>query len=813
MSTFRDLVTALGKDTKMDLERLQEAYEFAKKAHEGQFRQSGLPYITHPLETALFLSELKVDEDTLIAGLLHDVPEDTPYSVEDIREHFGKHVADLVDALTKLSKVHYRYSMSERQVHSLRKMFLETARDFRVVIIKLCDRLHNMSTLQFLRPEKQQRIAKETLEIYVPLASLFGMYQLRQSLEDLCFKYLQPEDYERIESFVHDQEKDRKHYVERTIRQLKKATSGFKGPLEFQGRPKSYYSIYQKCLREQKRLQEVYDYFAIRIIAQSIEECYLILGKVHEVFKPKPGRLKDYIALPKPNGYQSLHTTVIGLEGRPTEIQIRTQTMHEEAEYGIAAHHLYKESQNSLIQALLAEIKDFKDSNQFVQQLQLDFLQDRIFVFSPSGETLHLPEGATCLDYMYAVGLPVEGRVFKVLVNQKPYSIVGELQSGDQVEVIYGTEKRGKGPERWWLPHLKTALARNQLRRYFKRKSREEKLQLGSKLLQQELDHENMGSLYHLPGGILKRTLEHFQVKNLEELLIQIGEGSLECSTVYDVMYPKLPMVTMLSPFKRLLRALFRKDPNLADKYRIRIRIDAHDRMGLLQEILKPFYKLKIPIVYLSAKGHDTPTGFRLLTLNPTPYERDNGSGPPKYLGITCIDVLVANHEQLTRIFDEMQKIAGVISVRRVFKTRLALFTILSLLTVMYWAFHPLLVSLVVQNPRIPNVWINVSTYLALIGFLALALWLRSMGNRTFPHFEETRWFWPLTFGIAILVIATLFIEDALLHLDLERSFMILFSIVIFGIVLFSYFSQRSRKRDYYKSRSPRVFDRATEKV
>ena len=380
MTLFKNLSKVIRRETKdVNLDRVKRAYEFARHAHDGQFRMSGDAYIIHPTETAKILAGLHVDEDTIIAGLLHDVPEDTSYTVEDIEKNFGKHVANLVYALTKLSKVHYKHSMSERQIHSLQRMFLENADDPRVIVIKLSDRLHNMKTLQYLRPDKQQRIAKETLEIFAPLANLFGIFELRHQLEDLCFFYLQPEEYAKVESYVQDHDKKRKSQIEKIIKMLQKHLDKAHISAWLDGRPKHFYSIYKKTVSEQKMLQDIYDYSAIRVVTDTPENCYLVLAKIHEVFKPKPGRFKDYIALPKANGYQSLHTTVIGLEGRLLEIQIRTEDMHLRAEYGVAAHLLYKENKyNTYLEKSIDIIKNFKNPGQFIDGLQDDVLQDRI---------------------------------------------------------------------------------------------------------------------------------------------------------------------------------------------------------------------------------------------------------------------------------------------------------------------------------------------------------------------------------------------------------------------------------------------------
>lgn len=776
-------------------QRIARAYEFAKRAHEGQFRMSGVPYLVHPVEAAKILVNLKADEETIIAGLLHDVPEDTNFTVSDVRKRFGKHVASLVEALTKLSKVHYKHSMGERQVQSLQKVFLETAEDVRVIVVKLADRLHNMSTIQYLRPDKQLRIAKETLEIYAPLANLFGIYQLRRQLEDLCFEVLQPEEFARIEAFVHDHERKRNHFIEETMGVLRKHLKKNKIESEMAGRPKHLYSIYQKMVRDQKELQDIYDYFAIRVIVEDVPDCYRAMGAIHEMFKPKPGRIKDYIALPKANGYQSLHTTVIGLRGKLTEIQIRTQNMHEQAEFGAAAHLLYKNQPLALVESGAEILKRYKDPSKFIESLQEDLLQDRIHVFSRSGEVVNLPEGATPIDYMYAVGLPTNTTTFRVLVNNRSYSLIGQLKSGDHVEIIYSKKTR-KGPERWWLDHVKTSLAKQSIQEYYRQKSFKDKVEIGSRLLQKALDHENQGLIYNLPEDRLKRALMEFQVDAFKELLARIGEGELRADEVYRVMFPEILIRSPLNVAMALLKWLgrFFNVEVHESKYKIRILIEANDRMGLLRDIIGPFYDLGIPILKIKGMGFDVKHSYlsRSYVL---------GMGRMhKYVSRDYVDVAVENHEQLISLFDRLEKIPGVLRVQRIFRRKQVAFVLLSFFVGGFWVAHPFLIQYLRHSASASADWMmKLLIYAGLSALFLLMLWLKSMGDKTFPHFEETRLFWPLAFGMSFLAIVTLFVEDVVFGLELQIVWMLTYSFVIFLVVVTAYTSHTRRRREHLK--------------
>lgn len=804
MSLFNELSSLLKKESRgLNLNRVKRAFDFADKAHEGQFRMSGEPYILHPVETAKIAAKLHVDEDTIIAALLHDVPEDTSYTLEDVEKEFGKHVAQLVFALTKLSKVQYKHSMSERQIQSLQRMFIETADDPRVIVIKLSDRLHNMRTLQYLRPEKQQRIARETLEVFAPLANLFGIFELRYQLEDLCFFYLQPEEYAKIESYVHDHDQKRSAHIERTVKMLEKHLESSKLRVILKGRSKHFYSIYKKMIVEQKLLQDIYDYFALRVITESLEDCYLALARIHEIFKPKPGRFKDYIALPKANGYQSLHTTVIGPEGKLMEIQIRTKEMHNSAEFGVAAHLLYKHSNNSYLEKSIEIIKNYKNPGRFIDGLQDDILQNRIYVFSPKGELVDLPESATCLDYVYAIDLPLNSKAIRATVNGKPYSLIGELKSGDYVEIIY-LNKKNKGPERWWLEHVKTAKAKDSIQEFFKKKSFDTKLALGEKFLQQELDHENQGLIYQLADWRIKNVLKLFKVDNFAVLLARIGEGTLNANEVYKVMFPDLQL-GLFNELKDLAGKIGRKFLRGgidSQKYNIRIYLEAYDRKGLMKEILEPFYKLGLPILKIYGTGHDVKQSFKSMSYG---LGGEDEGADHEFISKDWIEILVENHEQLIALFDMLESVPGVRKVQRIFRKRQFIFGSLLVMTAVFWAAHPFIVSYIHSiRPLNADLWQDFITYISLLSLFAMIYWLQSMSNKTFPHWEETKLFWPVIFVISTLAVLTLFAEGVIFELGIGLSATMLMAVSVYAFLIYVYFShEKRRKRHLSRLRAP----------
>ncbi|MBI2640814.1 MAG: RelA/SpoT family protein [Candidatus Sungbacteria bacterium] len=471
-----------------DLELVKRAYDFAAQAHEGQKRKSGEPYIIHPLAVAEHLVELNLDTPTIAAALLHDVVEDTRYTLHDLRSEFGDEIAFLVEGVTKLDKI--RYKGTERSAESLRKMFLAVAEDVRIVLLKLVDRLHNMKTLRHVAPEKQKRIALETLEIYAPLAYRLGIGELKGQLEDLAFPYVYPKEHEWLEKTVHDHFHNRRRYVEGlkpvVAEELVKEEIPF---LDIHARAKHYYSLYKKILKYDMDISKVFDLVALRIILPNIEQCYAALGVIHKIWRPVPGLVKDYIALPKPNGYRSLHTTVFGPEGRTIEFQIRTKEMHEEAENGIAAHWAYSETKGTpaytkhltsfapqkellWIHQLREWQKDFENPDEFLESLKIDFFKNRIFVLSPKGDVFDLPEDATPIDFAYHVHSDIGNTTTGAKVNGKMVALDHTLKNGDVVEIL---TQKNKKPSSGWLSFIKSAQARKKVSAFMK-KAREERL-------------------------------------------------------------------------------------------------------------------------------------------------------------------------------------------------------------------------------------------------------------------------------------------------------------------------------------------------
>ncbi len=457
---------------KADTTLLELAYEFAQKAHGGQKRKSGEFYIQHCLHTAFVLVQMKTDLNTVIAGLLHDIPEDTEYALDEIRKNFGDEVADLVEGITKLSKLKYRGI--ERYRESLRKMFLAMARDLRVILIKFSDRLHNLRTLDALPEEKRKRIARETLEIYAPIAGLLGIWRLKWQMEDICFKYLYPDEYKKLE-YKYEVEKklERNQYIQKIKNILGQKLNQHDIKYKIEGRFKHLYSIYQKMQQKDRKFDEIHDVFALRIIVPTMADCYKTLGIIHSLWKPKTSRFKDYIAMPKPNGYRSLHTTVFGPEGKATEFQIRTAEMNEEAMYGIAAHWYYKQKGGSYedianqprwIKEILKIQRDAENTSDFITQIKFDIFRNRIFVFSPKGDVFDLPDGATPVDFAYAVHTDIGNHATGALINDKIATLDHELKNGDLVEIII--DKKRKGPNHDWLKFAKTNKARNKIKQY-----------------------------------------------------------------------------------------------------------------------------------------------------------------------------------------------------------------------------------------------------------------------------------------------------------------------------------------------------------
>ena len=461
---FTKLVAKIKKyNPGIDVPLLEKAFEYAKKAHEGQFRESGEPYITHPVAVANILADMELDATTIIAGLLHDTVEDTNCTFDDIRGKFRESVASLVDGVTKLDRLPYS-TKEEQQAENLRKMFIAMAKDIRVILIKLADRLHNMNTLDYLPRDRQAEKARETREIYAPLAHRLGIFRIKWELEDICFRNLHPKEYYDLVERIAKRRKEREAYINRIRDEIMSKTAELGIEAQIEGRPKHFYSIYRKMHEQNKTLDQIYDLFAIRVIVSSVKDCYAVLGLVHELYKPLPGRFKDYIAMPKPNMYQSLHTTLIGHEGHPFEVQIRTWDMHKVAEFGIAAHWKYKEGITgkseldknlAWLRQMMEWQKEAGDANEFVETVKIDLFADEVFVFTPKGDVVNLPAGSIPVDFAYAIHSAIGNKMMGARVNGEIVKLNYTLKNGDIVEII--TSANVQGPSRDWLKIVKSS--------------------------------------------------------------------------------------------------------------------------------------------------------------------------------------------------------------------------------------------------------------------------------------------------------------------------------------------------------------------
>ena len=523
-------------------EILWKAFEFAKAAHEGQTRANGEPYIFHPVETALILTDYEVDCDTLVGALLHDTVEDTGRTLDDVRERFGESVALLVDGVTKLERISYS-SKEEVQAENFRKMFLAMAKDIRVVLIKLADRLHNMRTMRYMTEEKQKEKARETLDIYAPLAHRLGIYRMKWELEDLCLRYIDREAYYELVGAIAQKRTERERMLAQVIEEIRARIDSMGIHGEIDGRPKHFYSIYRKMKTQEKTLDQIYDLFATRVVVDTVADCYAVLGAVHDLYRPMPGRFKDYIAMPKPNMYQSLHTTVFGPKGVPFEVQIRTKEMHRTAEYGIAAHWKYKEGVPSAVKGkggkdgegfdeklawlrqLLEWQKEMRDAGEFMESLRNGLVADEVFVFTPRGDVVSLPAGAVPVDLAYNIHSGIGNRMYGAKVNGRIVPLTYELKNGDIVEIL--TSDKVHGPSRDWLKIAKSSSARSKINSWFKKEMREENITRGKDAFEKELRKVGLAAHLLLRTEVLDPVLRRYTLSSLDDMYSAIGFGGL----------------------------------------------------------------------------------------------------------------------------------------------------------------------------------------------------------------------------------------------------------------------------------------------
>jgi GTP pyrophosphokinase len=754
ISEITDQIKSYLKD--FDVKKFLNAFEFAEAAHRGQLRKDGkTPYIAHPAEVVKILISIHADEETLISALLHDVPEDTERTIEEVKAAFGDKVSFLVDGVTKLSKVHYQNDMPQHQVESLRKLFLHSGEDLRVIVIKLADRLHNMRTMGNISDEKKRlRISRETLEIYVPIANLLGIQDIKSKLEDLCFKYIFPAEYETLHKNRKKSDALREKLSKNFSDSIMQCCKENNIEARVSRKNKSLYSIYKKISAVGKSVNDLDDRIAIKIIVKDIKDCYHVLGVIHSNFVPINDRFRDYIANPKSNGYQSLHTTVFGVDGVMTEVQIKTEKMAFDADYGIAANFFEDnnpatdEKRSKWVNKILEIEKHQKTNEDFLQNIKADVFEDRIFVFSPKGMPVDLPKGATALDFAYSIHSDIGNHAIKADISGKIKPISTTLRTGDVVRILLSKKTT---PELSWLSLVKTNAARSKILEYFKTVNKSKKISEGLKLLQKEFDIAGLGLVDNINYKKLLSKIQNVTDKvyqNRQELFAAISEGEIRTTDIAKYVEG--------SVFKK-----FDGHP-----VRIDLRIVAKNKFGLLRDISEILYKNVLDMYSLKgwASKHEEEAFF-------------------------SAEILVPDLETVSHIFDELEQVEGVTGVYRLSSKGIVLFGLAAILTAAFWISHGYIIKLIsLSHFGIDHQTIaDFITYFVLILLIVAVLFMRNLTQKYFPLMRKRKLLWTTTFLIPIAATGVLFVET--FYFDLQLSWIITLVEVcfIYAYLLISY--------------------------
>ncbi|MBD3270756.1 RelA/SpoT family protein [Candidatus Peregrinibacteria bacterium] len=777
-------------------DKFREAFAFAAVAHDGQMRkQAGVPYIVHPFETVKILTNIHADETTLIAALMHDVPEDTEYTLDEIEKRFGKKVAYLVEGITKLSKVHYRHDMQKREVESLKKLFIHVAQDPRTMLIKLADRLHNMRTLEYMDvPEKRIRKARETLEIFAPIASLLGIKEIQAELEDLCFKNLFPDLYYELRDKVAEDRGNNKKHQEEILQTVEKELGDIGIDAIVYSQERNLYEIYKFLSRERKSVQDYESRFQISILVTTVPECYQVLGLIHNLYKPIANSFQDYISLPQANGYQSLHTSVFGNKGIVTKFIIRTNHMHYEAQYGVAARYFIKGSVDSnlfenndprsqWVEEVIEIQKEEIDRDQFMDDLKSDVFQDRINVFTPKGQAVNLPVGSTCIDFAYNIHTEVGHRAIRAIVNQNNVPLSHVLGKGDVIKIV--TSEYPKSPSYEWLNFAKTSFAKKKMKEYFRKESRTSKIIVGRKMLQKEYDRAGLGLVNNISKWRISKFSEKYsllKIESLEDILVQIAEGSIAPLDFINIIYKndadkshKKHDLNNASANEKLI------------KFSIKVTCETFVNIAKIVEI----WQDRRSEVFMQIGEIKSNYFDQKMTIRSTMFAKD--------------------YETLSRICSEIEQVDGVKEVTRVFRWRKVGFIAVSLVTFGIWALHPFLLYYLANNQILSTgqqlILINVLVYSGMLILFGLILSEKHYTETSFPGLRESNRLWLITYLLSFFALATVLFEIYAYQLEVNWLAYAILTIVLFTYLTSQYIHFRKTRKNtkfYYQQNYPK---------